>query len=972
MAEVITSETRQIANQGLQQVRASRTAIDRSRSQVKSYRTRDIADLNKKREAIKRLDQAAEDLRIQEEELSKVASLPTIEEFRSQEAAKVRQASKLLNKVQQGKIPIASLPRELRDIAVELREGASADSIVARAESQLNRSLNLEERQKLIQDVGALQRGSTLQEISSSQSLPSNLRTVDQLSLQDSSSSFFQQEQFTRIPAQGIRKPETFQPAIIPGEKISPQTQVFNFLGRQKDVVGETFVRLGNLPGEIERDVSRTLPEFKITGPQFGSALQPVTLASGDLFGQPMSTVKPRTVITKEDVARAAGTSLFFVPVLGESIAATKGVAQIKYGSPGTGLANIGLAGGSLFLRAIPRSADEVADFKVSQKSVSNQLDQQILTQDISRALNKPIDLSRTTSVNTGKIKVTLESGKKRDYNFRVVEENLESGVLDSQGVRAIKGLVTDNQGNVISTIEATGGSLTKGQITDIITNAVITKEGGKKYLQSTAERLTSTQSQFEDFIPDSQLAIQSTITPGESNIFFGFVKPKIREVSRESLSVSGGAKRISSREGDEIFFPENIRFDRQVFEEIFTGTGTRVRSTGQGREIRSPSFIAKVDDSIIDIKSGRTEEGVIFSEKVIDIIEDVKPSRESISVRQFGKNVDKLNQERNKLANKGIINKLSRKQEQRLLTLNKKLDNLYSSPVSSQGTLGQLLGSAVPTGKVSRIELIKVSKPLSSMRSRDGAFAGTGQYERTEAVAALMPLSRSTQASPSASVFNLKLNVSQAQSSLTAQKESLALKEMFNQAFGLRQGESFRNRDAQSNLFRSLLAQRQNQRLRQNLKDVPSPTKNKLGERVATRGRGIAIPLGDTSRLKSALKKASKARAYDVFLKKKGKYVKIADDLPIGKALKLGADKTLNTIAASFKIVPDKKAKPIGKDIKYVPDLNKFRQFRISRGKQLPLPLGEFIEKEKYRLDSPGEKMDILRAKRSKKRSFF
>jgi len=122
-------------------------------------------------------------------------------------------------------------------------------------------------------------------------------------------------------------------------------------------------------------------------------------------------------------------------------------------------------------------------------------------------------------------------------------------------------------------------------------------------------------------------------------------------------------------------------------------------------------------------------------------------------------------------------------------------------------------------------------------------------------------------------------------------------------------------------------------------------------------------------SSLSSAIRKLreSGATAFDVFIKRKGKYVKVEDDLPLNRALKKGAEITKSTLAARFKIVPDTKAVAKQRDISYTVDPKVFRDYQIKKGNRLPLGFGEFIEKRGQRLARRSEVSEIQSFKRSR-----
>ncbi len=119
---------------------------------------------------------------------------------------------------------------------------------------------------------------------------------------------------------------------------------------------------------------------------------------------------------------------------------------------------------------------------------------------------------------------------------------------------------------------------------------------------------------------------------------------------------------------------------------------------------------------------------------------------------------------------------------------------------------------------------------------------------------------------------------------------------------------------------------------------------------------------------LEAALKKLRKSKSFDVFVKERGKFVKKnIKPLPQGKALKLGSRITDNTLAATFRVRKTLK-KTKQKDIKFNVDKKVFRTFKRRRGVKIPIQR-TFIERRKFRLNTPGERRQIKGAQRKKKR---
>lgn len=137
--------------------------------------------------------------------------------------------------------------------------------------------------------------------------------------------------------------------------------------------------------------------------------------------------------------------------------------------------------------------------------------------------------------------------------------------------------------------------------------------------------------------------------------------------------------------------------------------------------------------------------------------------------------------------------------------------------------------------------------------------------------------------------------------------------------------------------------------------------------------GGGFGLPSGG-SRFGKLSAKVQRA-AYDVYVKgvKSKKYRKVGNDLPLGRALKKGATVTKQTIASRFKVLRDKKARTTKNDINFTPSAQNFRNFKIVKGRQVPLPRGpdkwEYIERRRRRLTTGAETGEIVSFQRPKGR---
>ena len=121
-------------------------------------------------------------------------------------------------------------------------------------------------------------------------------------------------------------------------------------------------------------------------------------------------------------------------------------------------------------------------------------------------------------------------------------------------------------------------------------------------------------------------------------------------------------------------------------------------------------------------------------------------------------------------------------------------------------------------------------------------------------------------------------------------------------------------------------------------------------------------------------MKKLSKAaRAYLTQVKTKGKFVTVGEALPKGLALLRGAKITTGTLAATFRVVPTKRATSL-QDIRYVPSSQVFRTYAYRKGGRIKIPLkNTYIQKTGLkelgvrtgRLTSLGERTEIQKARK-------
>lgn len=129
-----------------------------------------------------------------------------------------------------------------------------------------------------------------------------------------------------------------------------------------------------------------------------------------------------------------------------------------------------------------------------------------------------------------------------------------------------------------------------------------------------------------------------------------------------------------------------------------------------------------------------------------------------------------------------------------------------------------------------------------------------------------------------------------------------------------------------------------------------------------------ILTPPTSLSSIKStATPKQKKAlqKAYQVFVKRRGKYSPLDKILPRGRAILLGRRVTESTLGASFKIKEAGTTQLPDVPASFSP---RFRTYKIRKGKRIPLK-DTFIQKRKFRLSSKSEVSEIMSAKKSKRR---
>lgn len=163
---------------------------------------------------------------------------------------------------------------------------------------------------------------------------------------------------------------------------------------------------------------------------------------------------------------------------------------------------------------------------------------------------------------------------------------------------------------------------------------------------------------------------------------------------------------------------------------------------------------------------------------------------------------------------------------------------------------------------------------------------------------------------------------------------------------------------------------QKQAQKQLQQLKQVQAQVITPMITPTITPGVSFPFITPKPSLLKAAIKKLrkQKVQAFELFIKRKGKFEKITGAFPKAKAIELGAKLTKEELAATFKILPTKEfiiAKPSKLRL---PSPEIFRAYKIKKGVRVPLEL-EWIQKRGKRLITKSERRAIQKARTT---SFF
>jgi len=121
-------------------------------------------------------------------------------------------------------------------------------------------------------------------------------------------------------------------------------------------------------------------------------------------------------------------------------------------------------------------------------------------------------------------------------------------------------------------------------------------------------------------------------------------------------------------------------------------------------------------------------------------------------------------------------------------------------------------------------------------------------------------------------------------------------------------------------------------------------------------------VPFFKLGKIKRPLRKV---KTYTTLVKRRGKFVAIGSGNVLDKALKIGSNRTLRTLARTFKVVESGSKEVFNVDNIGKADFNYFRNYKIRKGKKIYTP-NLRIQKTKALLQTREEKSAIKKAKRN------
>jgi len=150
-------------------------------------------------------------------------------------------------------------------------------------------------------------------------------------------------------------------------------------------------------------------------------------------------------------------------------------------------------------------------------------------------------------------------------------------------------------------------------------------------------------------------------------------------------------------------------------------------------------------------------------------------------------------------------------------------------------------------------------------------------------------------------------------------------------------------------------------------LRQVQRPVQIQIQRPRITTTPFILFPTPSPAR-KISKKKKEFVPAYRTYIIKRGKKVFLKGKYERGEAIKKGAIITRETIVATFGVQKKGKIKVRRRAPSFTPDPQRFRDYRIKKGKRIPLK-DVWIERAPRRLETKAEIAAVIRGRRRKRK---
>lgn len=276
------------------------------------------------------------------------------------------------------------------------------------------------------------------------------------------------------------------------------------------------------------------------------------------------------------------------------------------------------------------------------------------------------------------------------------------------------------------------------------------------------------------------------------------------------------------------------------------------------------------------------------------------------------------------------------------------------------------------PSAKIPKIDKPIITSYATSRVSLEAPAYDPSQYQRTEEYGVFVP-SQITQQKIIQAPKTTELSALGSISLLRSLQKPLEIqKQQQKQQQFLRVEQAPTQVQKERQALKQILRQQQKQIQRQRQKQLLR-TQTLLRTTPTTPPTTIRIPplllpsLVKKKKLKVLAKKVKRLQLFQPLIKRRGEWIELGKPLPKGKALRLGAKRTRETLGATFKVEPTGKFR-FGRDIPFKPSPKIFRGYKIRKGQKILLQ-DKFIQRRGTRLGTFGEVSEIQQEKRRKEK---